>query len=67
MILNVHGFNLFTTEGAFSGIGGEIATSFAKQGASLIVTGRNAMKLTETAEKCKAAGSPNVSFVNRPV
>ncbi|XP_076810709.1 putative oxidoreductase TM_0325 [Clavelina lepadiformis] len=46
--------------GASSGIGAKIATSFAKRGASLIVTGRNAMKLNETAEKCKAAGSPNV-------
>nr|XP_002129412.1 uncharacterized protein LOC100179397 [Ciona intestinalis] len=46
--------------GASSGIGEEIAYTFAKQGAALGVCGRNKEKLGKVAEQCKAHGAGKV-------
>ena len=42
--------------GASAGIGASSAVEFAKEGAKLSITGRNAENLNKTAKKCEEAG-----------
>ena len=42
--------------GASTGIGASTAIEFAKEGAKLSITGRNAENLNKTAKKCEEAG-----------
>nr|CAB3254222.1 17-beta-hydroxysteroid dehydrogenase 14-like [Phallusia mammillata] len=46
--------------GASSGIGAEVAVAFAKEGASLCITGRNEENLNKVSEECLNNGSPKV-------
>ena len=48
--------------GATSGIGRAIALRFAEEGASLAITGRRLERLTETAERARAAGAEVVAI-----
>lgn len=43
--------------GASSGIGEGTSIAFAKEGANLVIVGRNKERLNNTADKCKAAGA----------
>nr|XP_039274757.1 uncharacterized oxidoreductase TM_0325-like isoform X1 [Styela clava] len=49
--------------GASSGIGASTAITFAREGAKVVVTGRNQERLNETSEKCKAVGAENFQIL----
>ena len=49
-------FTTISATGASSGIGQAIAIEFAKNGTSLVITGRNQERLQETVQKCIQAG-----------
>ena len=48
--------------GGSSGIGAELARSFAKQGASLALLARNEEALSAIAEECAELGAPKAEF-----
>lgn len=48
--------------GASSGLGREIAISYAAPGVELLLIGRNAARLTETAESCRVQGAKAVDL-----
>ncbi|XP_063833428.1 3-oxoacyl-[acyl-carrier-protein] reductase FabG-like [Ostrinia nubilalis] len=49
--------NVVIVTGASSGIGAATAVQFAKEGASLVIVGRNEARLKDIAAKCAAVGS----------
>ena len=50
--------------GASAGIGAGTAVEFAKLGAKVAITGRNAENLEKTAQKCREVGGKDVSLFN---
>jgi len=59
--MNIDGKVIIVT-GASRGIGRGLATSFAKAGATLVITGRKADPLAEVAAELDALGAPNLAL-----
>jgi NAD(P)-dependent dehydrogenase (short-subunit alcohol dehydrogenase family) len=57
---SLEGKKIFIT-GASSGIGRAVATECSKMGASLVITGRNSIRLNETFEKLEGDGHKQIS------
>ena len=64
MFLNRFKGKVAFISGASSGIGKDIAISFAKTQACLVLNGRNKKKLEETAQECIEAGRLTEDQVN---